>query len=149
MIGFEHAELRSYYDELMELIARKEPTLAPDILKVPVTDYTDRERWEREVKLLRTTPMMLALSSELPEPGSYWAMTRLGVPMLLTRLKSGEVRLFINACRHRGAKVVEEGKGNNRALPVSTMPGHMGWTESFWPCPRAGSSGMSTRAATA
>lgn len=111
MIGFEHAELRSYYDELMELVARKEPTLAPEILKVPVTDYTDRERWEREVKLLRTTPMMLALSSELPEPGSYWAMTRLGVPLLLTRLKSGEVRLFINACRHRGAQVVEDGKG--------------------------------------
>ncbi|WP_340315144.1 aromatic ring-hydroxylating oxygenase subunit alpha [Rhizorhabdus argentea] len=111
MSGFEHAELRSQYDDLMGLVARKEPTLAPSILKVPVTDYTDRDRWEREVKLLRNTPMMLALSSELPEPGSYWAMTRVGVPMILTRLKSGEVRLFINACRHRGAKVVEEGKG--------------------------------------
>jgi hypothetical protein len=111
MIGFDHAELRSYYEGLMELLARKEPTLAPDILEVPVTEYTDRDRWEREVNLLRTTPMMLALSSELPEPGSYWAMRRLGVPMILTRLKSGEVRLFINACRHRGAQVVEDGKG--------------------------------------
>lgn len=111
MIGFEHAELRSQYDAIMELLARKEPTLAPDILKVPVTDYTDRDRWEREVKLLRNSPMMLALSNELPGPGTYWAMTRIGVPLLLTRLKTGEVKLFINACRHRGAKVVEEGQG--------------------------------------
>ncbi|WP_340317352.1 aromatic ring-hydroxylating oxygenase subunit alpha [Rhizorhabdus argentea] len=111
MTDFNHPELRSYYDDLMDLIGRNEPTLAPAILKVPVTDYTDRDRWEREVRFFRTTPLMLALSGELPEPGSYWAMTRVGVPMLLTRLKSGEVRLFINACRHRGAKVVEEGKG--------------------------------------
>lgn len=111
MIGFEHAELRSRYDALIDLVEKKSPTLAPDIFKVPVSDYTDRDRWEREVKLLRTTPMMLALSQELPEPGSYWAMTRLGVPTLLVRQKSGEVRMFINACSHRGAKVVEDGQG--------------------------------------
>lgn len=111
MIGFEHSELRSLYDELMDLVAQKKPNLAPDIFKVPVSDYTDRERWEREVEMLRTTPMMLALSLELPEPGSYWATTRLGVPLLLVRQKSGDVRMFINACRHRGAKVVEDGQG--------------------------------------
>ena len=111
MIGFEHSELRSRYDALIDLVAQKSPTLAPDIFKVPVSEYTDRERWEREVEVLRTTPMVLALPSEVPEPGSYWALTRLGVPMLLVRQKSGEVRLFINACRHRGAKVVEEGQG--------------------------------------
>src|SRR5438093_4524305 len=111
MIGFEHSELRSRYDALVDLVAKKSPTLAPDIFQVPVSDYTDNDRWEREVQLLRTTPMMLALSQELPELGSYWAMTRLGVPILLVRQKTGEIRLFINACRHRGAMVVEEGHG--------------------------------------
>lgn len=111
MIGFELSEMRGFYDQLMDLIEQKSPTLAPDMLEVPVSDYTDRERWEREVKFFRTSPMMLALTGELREPGSYWAMTRVGVPLLLTRLKSGEVKLFINACRHRGVKVVEDGKG--------------------------------------
>ncbi|MEJ7927571.1 aromatic ring-hydroxylating dioxygenase subunit alpha [Sphingobium sp. AN641] len=111
MIGFEHSEMRSRYDALVELVAHKSPTLAPDIFQVPVSEYTDRERWEREVELLRSTPMVLALSSELTEPGSYWALTRLGVPMILVRQKSGEVRLFINACRHRGAKILEDGHG--------------------------------------
>lgn len=111
MIGFEQSELRSFYDQLMDLIARKSPTLAPNVMEVAVSDYTDRERWEREVEFFRTTPMFLALSDEVREPGSYWAMTRVGVPLLLTRTKSGEVKLFINACRHRGVKVVEDGKG--------------------------------------
>lgn len=110
MSGFEHAELRGYYDELMGLLAEKAPTLAPDIFKIPLTDYTDPDRWSREVDMFRTTPMILAFSTEL-EPGSYWAMTRVGIPVILTRLKSGEVRLFINACRHRGARVIEDGKG--------------------------------------
>lgn len=111
MNGFSDSELYSNFEGIFELIQRREPTMAPDIFKVPVSDYTDRDRWEREVQLFRSTPMLLGFSCDLPEPGSYWAMTRLGIPLILTRLKSGEVRLLINACRHRGAKVVEEGRG--------------------------------------
>ncbi|WP_340313453.1 aromatic ring-hydroxylating oxygenase subunit alpha [Rhizorhabdus argentea] len=111
MSGFTDLELYADYRDILDHVKRREPTMAPDILKIRVSDYTDRERWEREVKLFRTTPMLLAFASDLPEPGTYWAMTRVGVPLILTRLKSGEVRLFINACRHRGAKVINEGKG--------------------------------------
>lgn len=56
MAGFGQAELRCYYDEPMELIGRKQATLAPDILKVPVTDHTDRDCWEREAEFLGATP---------------------------------------------------------------------------------------------
>lgn len=67
---------------------------------------------------------MLAFSTEFPEPGSYWAMTRVDVPMILTRLKYGEVRQFINACRHRGPKVIDEGQGKQ---PRFTCV-HHAWT---------------------
>ena len=66
--------------------------------------------------MFRTTPLVIAFSSELSEPGSYWAKTMVGVPVLLTRQKSGEVRMFINACRHRGAKVAPEGQGAGSRL---------------------------------
>src|SRR5687767_3939661 len=104
-------EMQSLYGELMELVRRKQPTLAPDVMRLPVREYTDLGRWAREVELFRTIPLVVAFSSELSEPGSYWAMTRVGVPILLTRLKNGEVRMFINACRHRGAKVAREEHG--------------------------------------
>lgn len=124
MAGFEYSELLSYYNDLMELMGRKAPTLAPDVMKVPVINYTDPDRWEREVEMFRTTPVMLAFSVELAEPGSYWAMTRVGVPIILTRLKTGDVRMFINTCRHRGAKVVPDGQGKGARM---TCPYHA-WT---------------------
>lgn len=124
MRGFELAELNEFRNELLALLERNGPTLAPDVMKVPVTDYTDRERWEREVEMFRTVPVMLAFSGELPEPGSYLAITRVGVSVVLTRLKTGDVRLFINACRHRGAKVVSDGPGTG---PRMTCPYHA-WT---------------------
>lgn len=112
MIGFGHEELHTWYDRLIELIGRGEPTLAPGTLKIPVTDYTARDRWEREVELHRTTPMILAFINELSELGSYWAISRVGVSVILVRSTSGEVRLFLNAVPKRGGKIVEDGKGD-------------------------------------
>ena len=117
-------DMKPLYEGLMDLIQQDQPTLAPDVMRLPVTEYTDPERWAREVALFRTTPMVLAFSSELSEPGSYWAMTRVGVPILLTRLQSGSVRLFINACRHRGVKVAPDGQGT--AARLSCI--YHGWT---------------------
>lgn len=116
MSDYNLEEMQSMYTDIMELVRLKQPTLAPDVMRVPVSEYTDQERWEREVELFRTTPMIIAYSCELREPGSYWAMTRVGVPLLLTRLKNGEVRMFINACRHRGAKVAPDGQGSAARL---------------------------------
>src|SRR5690606_31785467 len=47
------------------------------------------------------------VSAMLPKPGSVLAHDGYGVPILLTRGKDGTVRAFLNACQHRGAKVVE------------------------------------------
>ncbi|MEJ7932765.1 aromatic ring-hydroxylating dioxygenase subunit alpha [Sphingobium sp. AN558] len=109
-------EMRTLYDEIMELVRLKQPTLAPDVMRLPVTDYTDQDRWEREVEMFRNTPHVIAFSTELSEPGSYWAKTMVDVPILLTRQKNGEVRMFVNACRHRGAKVAAEGLGSATRL---------------------------------
>ncbi|MFT4657987.1 MAG: phenylpropionate dioxygenase-like ring-hydroxylating dioxygenase large terminal subunit [Candidatus Aldehydirespiratoraceae bacterium] len=95
-----------------------------DTLTVPVADYLDPDRWEREVDVLfRTKPIVSALSAHLPEPGSYRSIEIAGVPVLTVRQAGGGVKAFINACRHRGAMVVEHGCGNTRRF---TCPYH-GW----------------------
>lgn len=49
---------------------------------------------------------------DLPEPGSYVAATIGRTPVLVVRDRhSGELRGFLNACRHRGAQLLE-GKGS-------------------------------------
>ena len=87
----------------------------PDVYRVPVTNYYDRDRWAREMELVfRRLPLMLAMSTELKQPGDYKAMHAAGVPVLITRGHDGGVRAFLNICSHRGAVVVEEGLGSAR-----------------------------------
>ncbi|HSV84219.1 MAG TPA: aromatic ring-hydroxylating dioxygenase subunit alpha [Ramlibacter sp.] len=85
---------------------------ADGMLEMPISAYTDPERYQREVdRLFRHLPLALALSIELPAPRSWRAMTILDVPVLLVRGDDGVARAFINVCRHRGAKLVATGSG--------------------------------------
>jgi nitrite reductase/ring-hydroxylating ferredoxin subunit len=53
---------------------------------------------------------------EVSEPGHYFMWERTGVPLIVIRSADGAVRIFYNSCRHRGAPVVREPRGRNRAL---------------------------------
>jgi phenylpropionate dioxygenase-like ring-hydroxylating dioxygenase large terminal subunit len=86
---------------------------APEPMVQSLDAYTDPARWRHEVnRIFKGLPLPVALSVELPEPGDYRAMTIFDVPLLMVRGKDGVVRAMINACRHRGAPVTEEGRGH-------------------------------------
>ncbi|CAM5643738.1 Carnitine monooxygenase oxygenase subunit [Streptomyces alboniger] len=88
----------------------------------PVAHYLDADRWQREMDAVhRTVPLPLAMSAELPGPNTYKALDVLGLPVLITRDRQGVVHAMINACRHRGAKIVEPGCGVSKRL---TCPYH-------------------------
>ena len=82
----------------------------------PVETYTSRDilRHEQEV-LFGKFPQIVALSCQIPDAGDYLTEDRGGVPILVTRNKDGQIRAFLNVCRHRGARVAE-GSGNQRRL---------------------------------
>lgn len=50
--------------------------------------------------------------SEIPNNGDYLTRSIAGEPMILSRDRNGTVRVFYNACRHRGALVCREQTGN-------------------------------------
>ena len=60
--------------------------------------------------------LVVGREDQLPEPGHYFTWEHTGVPLLVLRSADGEVRAFYNSCRHRGAPVVREARGRNRAL---------------------------------
>jgi phenylpropionate dioxygenase-like ring-hydroxylating dioxygenase large terminal subunit len=94
-------------------------------MRMPVQAYLDADRFDYEVdRIFRRLPLAMALSLELPEPGSYRSMTVVGTPVLLTRDASGRARAFLNVCRHRGSTLCEEGSGTARRF---TCPYH-GWS---------------------
>jgi len=90
---------------------------APSTMVQPVGAYNDPERFRLEVdRIFQHLPLGLALSIELPETGSYRALTVMDKPILLVRGQDGVVRAFINACSHRGAQICKPGSGRVQRL---------------------------------
>lgn len=90
---------------------------ADDVLQLPVEMYTDPQRYAREIqRIFRELPIAVALSLEVPEPGSYRAMQLMDVPILIVRGEDRVVHAFLNVCRHRGAQICAEGAGKARVF---------------------------------
>ncbi len=90
-------------------IPRHDTAAAPRIDdRRPASIFIDPARFalERD-NLLRRQPVAVSLSCLLATPGSVLAHDGYGVPILLTRDREGQVRAFLNVCRHKGSKIVE------------------------------------------
>ena len=85
------------------------------IRRNPTSSYTDRDLATREWEtFFRHHPQIIGLSGDLPEPGSYFTLNDFGVPVIASREQDGTFVAMVNACRHRGALVVEEERGAAR-----------------------------------
>jgi len=82
----------------------------------PVEHYRSEPRHRRELdQVLRRSPTPFCPSAALSEPGAYVARTAAGVPLIAVRGKDMTVRVFRNACRHRGMQLAD-GSGCKRAF---------------------------------
>jgi phenylpropionate dioxygenase-like ring-hydroxylating dioxygenase large terminal subunit len=75
--------------------------------------------------LFRRLPVIAAHSSEIA-PGQVLADDSYGVPLLLARNTDGQVRAFLNVCRHRGMRLVDSADAAEPRASV-VCPYH-GWT---------------------
>ena len=76
---------------------------------LPNAYYVDPTVWEEEKKaVLFASWAGLAVAADVPENGDAKPIEFLGMPLLLVRDRSGEVRVFQNICRHRGMILVQE-----------------------------------------
>lgn len=111
-----------------ELLARLDAGVNVDaggLRRNPTAVYVDPELAAREREaFFRDHPQMVGLSGDLPEPGSYLTIDDLGVPIIAARDADGTFVAMVNACRHRGARVVDEGRGAARRF---SCPFH-NWT---------------------
>lgn len=95
---------------------------AADMLTVPVEQYRDAALFEREIEaVFRRSPIMVALSADIPAVGDFTTLDIADRPILVIRGDDGVVRTFLNACRHRGAAVSQDCFGHGRRL---TCPYH-------------------------
>ena len=100
----------------------KSVALATSTMKIPASDYTDNKRWVIEKKkIFHRLPLLVAMSCELPEEGSYLSLEAAGIPMIITRDKNFELHAMLNSCSHRGAQILDLGCGKIKRL---TCPFH-------------------------
>ena len=104
---------------LLDLLDGKTTTRADRPVEIDAARYIDPDRFAHERRrLFLEFPQVVGLSCDLPEPGSWSTQDVAGVPVLLVRSEDGVFRAFINACRHRGARIAEGcGRGSRFVCP--------------------------------
>jgi glycine betaine catabolism A len=71
--------------------------------------YYDVGRFEAErEQLFRCLPLCLGHVDQLAEPGAVLAVDLCGMPLLMARGADRVLRVFLNVCRHRGARLIAQ-----------------------------------------
>jgi glycine betaine catabolism A len=96
-------------DRLLREVETPSPCTRADAY-VSVAAYTSQEHAAAELAIFRRSPLAIAHASELPEPGDFVTRDVAGVPVLLVR--DGTISAFVNACRHRGTRLVDAPSGH-------------------------------------
>jgi phenylpropionate dioxygenase-like ring-hydroxylating dioxygenase large terminal subunit len=114
---------QSLIDRVLAHLAARTTDLAPSERKVPVENYFSSKRFELEQRsIFQQRPVVAALSAMLQRPGDFSALDLGGVPVLLSRDRQGKVHAHVNACRHRGTKLVWQAQGSD--MHTFTCPYH-------------------------
>ena len=91
-------------------------------MKVPAAGYADPAQYKLEMeRIFLKVPLLVALSCDVREPGDFLAYDLASRPIIVVRGDDGQVRTFLNVCRHRGARLTEEHCGSARRF---TCPYH-------------------------
>jgi choline monooxygenase len=83
---------------------------------LPPVAYTSAEFYEREVeRIFMKEWNFIGRADYIPNPGDYFTLEFVGVPLIVVRGEDGVIRAFSNSCRHRGTQIVA-GEGQCKAF---------------------------------
>lgn len=106
-------------------IDRDTTDMADAVVTIDPKIYVDSAVAEAERdNLFYRQPMMAAHASEIAESGTFARVALNRTEVILTRKQDGSVGAFVNACRHRGARLVDEESGRRRLFTCK----YHGWT---------------------
>ena len=88
--------------------------------------YLSPELFDLEMqRLWRSAWVYVGHDSQVPNPGDFYAVSIARQPLLMLRGTDGEVRVLLNRCAHKGAKILAATTGNcGKLLRCS----YHGWT---------------------
>lgn len=75
--------------------------------------YTSKERLKKEMNLIfKKYPIVTGPAAQLRIPGDYFLHDASGLPIIMIKGKDGNIRAFLNMCRHRGVRLLEQTEGH-------------------------------------
>jgi anthranilate 1,2-dioxygenase large subunit len=82
--------------------------------KIPREIFTAPDLFRLEMDAVFTGPLWILVGheSEIPQPGDYKTMSIGAIPVIVVRGAAGRVAVLVNACAHRGTRLVEGPSGN-------------------------------------
>jgi len=104
---------------------------------LPYSWYTDPQVLARELeRIFSPAWQYVGHVGELPEPGTFTTARAGRTPVVVTRARDGELRAFLNVCRHRGFPVAE-GCGRRETIQCPYHAWTYGLDGSLRSAPRA------------
>ncbi len=120
-----HALYNQMAARLRDHVANGTTDYAADTLRVPATQYTDADVWQKEMDgVFKSLPILVGLSHEIPEKGDFKTLDILGTPLLICRQADGSAKVLMNVCSHRGMILESRPSGNKKTF---SCPYHA-WT---------------------
>ena len=99
----------SQQESIRKIPAEKDAVNVPLAATRPNAIFTGHERFELEqAKIFRRFAVPVTLAALLPDAGLVVAVEAYGMPLLVSRTRDGEIKVLVNACQHKGAKLIED-----------------------------------------
>ncbi|HEY0754844.1 MAG TPA: aromatic ring-hydroxylating dioxygenase subunit alpha [Ktedonobacteraceae bacterium] len=84
---------------------------------LPADWYTEPLIFAQEKsRIFRRAWQYVGLVEQVKQEGDFFTCTIGNVPIVVTRDEAGELRAFVNVCRHRGSELVLQACGNHKTL---------------------------------
>lgn len=119
-VDFGPGPLQELTPRVHEALLAGRGDLAETTMVIPNAHYTDPAIAQRELATSFAAPLLVGPARMVATPGEWVALTLVDTPVVVLRGEDGRTRVFLNACRHRGAQVAD-GAGCSRRL---TCPYH-------------------------
>jgi phenylpropionate dioxygenase-like ring-hydroxylating dioxygenase large terminal subunit len=116
---------REIVDRLLQHLREGTTDLCPETMQLEASIFSDPGVARQELdNVFGRVPMIAAHGSELPKPNDFVSKRLARNDVVMVRQEDGSVRTFVNMCRHRGARLVDEADGHCRRF---SCPYH-GWS---------------------